>query len=107
MNYEQTVMHIISNAGNARANALKAIKSARKRDFKQSDNLILEARESMVLAHKIQTELIQAETRGDATSITLLMVHAQDHLMNAMTVLDLAIEIIEDKKVVYFEQTLS
>lgn len=103
MNYEQTVMHIISNAGNARAKSLKAIKFARSKDFKQSDNLLAEAKESMVVAHKIQTELIQAETRGEATAITLLMVHAQDHLMNAMTVLDLATEIIEDRKVNNFD----
>ena len=39
----------------------------------------------------IQEELNAEEKRA----VDLLMVHGQDHLMNAMTVRDLAVEIIE------------
>jgi len=46
-------------------------------------------------AHKIQTNLVQGEVRGEKTEVTLLMVHAQDHLMNAITIKDLATEFVD------------
>ena len=51
--------------------------------------------ESLNKAHQYQTELIQAEINGEKTEISLIMVHGQDHLMNAMTVRDLAMQMIE------------
>ena len=49
----------------------------------------------MVEAHQCQTGLIFAETNGSPVPISLLMIHAQDHVMNAMTVKDMAVEMIE------------
>jgi len=49
----------------------------------------------MIIAHRFQTDLIQGEARGEKVEIRLILIHAQDHLMNAMTVIDLAKEIIE------------
>ena len=46
-------------------------------------------------AHHAQTELIQAEIRGEKAPLNLLMVHAQDHLMTALVVIDLAQEFID------------
>ncbi|MNJ80672.1 Lichenan-specific phosphotransferase enzyme IIA component [compost metagenome] len=43
----------------------------------------------------MQTRLIQEEAGGTKQEITLLMIHAQDHLMNAMTVKDMAKEFVE------------
>jgi PTS system cellobiose-specific IIA component len=98
VNQEQTIMQIIVNGGDARSKALMAVRSAREGDFQKSDQLIKEAKEAMGLAHEVQTQLIQAETRGEKTEISLLLIHAQDHLMNAITVVELAVEMIEDKK---------
>ena len=55
---------------------------------------IKEANEALNKAHNFQTSLIQQEASGKGVEISLLMVHAQDHLMNAMTVRDLAQEMI-------------
>ena len=52
------------------------------------------AREEISAAHRIQTDLIQEEARGNHAEISLLLVHAQDHLMNAITVKELAEEFI-------------
>jgi cellobiose PTS system EIIA component len=46
-------------------------------------------------AHHIQTSLIQQEIRGEKVEISLLMIHAQDHLMNAITMKDLATEVVD------------
>ncbi|WP_205619696.1 PTS lactose/cellobiose transporter subunit IIA [Gracilibacillus halophilus] len=88
-------MGIIVHGGNARSNALSSIKKAKEGDFQEAERLIDDANEELSQAHRVQTDLIQAETRGEGSEITLLMVHAQDHLMNAMTVRDLAQEMIE------------
>ncbi|WP_368901730.1 PTS lactose/cellobiose transporter subunit IIA [Oceanobacillus oncorhynchi] len=95
MNYEQKVMGIISNGGTGRSLSMKAIEEARAGNYDNAQILLDQANESLLSAHKIQTELIQEEARGNSHPITILMVHAQDHLMNAMTVKDLAVEMIE------------
>lgn len=82
-------MNIIMNAGNARAYCLTAIKSASD-DLELANSLLRQAKDALTEAHKTQTKLIQREIAGDKSDITLLMVHAQDHLMNALTIKDLA-----------------
>mgnify|MGYP002232898424 FL=1 len=42
----------------------------------------------MNAAHQIQTDLIQAEARGEQQQFGLIMVHAQDHLTMAMLSID-------------------
>nr|WP_284249314.1 PTS lactose/cellobiose transporter subunit IIA [Tetragenococcus halophilus] len=91
---EQVIMQLISNGGNVRANSIEAIRKAIEGDFEQSQSLLDKAKESLTIAHNAQTGLIQGEINGESEQTTLLMVHAQDHLMNAMTVNDLAKEII-------------
>jgi len=98
MTYEQTIMQIIVNGGDARTSVLKAIRCARKGNLEEAEQLKNRANESLERAHEIQTKLIQAETRGEKSEMTLLMIHAQDHLMNAMTIKDLSEEMIEEIK---------
>ncbi len=94
MDNEQIIMGIIMHGGNARSYAMRALQEARNNNFEAAYQLLEDSSEELNLAHKIQTDLIQAEVRGEPTEVSLLMVHAQDHLMNAMTVRDLAQEII-------------
>lgn len=95
MDNQEIIMGIIMHGGNAKSLTMKALNKADLGDLEESKKLIDEANEELNKAHKIQTGLIQAETRGERTEISLLMVHAQDHLMNAITVRDLAKEIIK------------
>lgn len=93
---EQIVIELVVNGGNAKSKALEAIKAAKEGEFELAEKKIQEANESLVRAHEFQTNIIQAEAAGETkTEVTLLMVHGQDHLMNAMTVRDLAIEMID------------
>ncbi|EAG9877164.1 PTS lactose/cellobiose transporter subunit IIA, partial [Listeria monocytogenes] len=50
---------------------------------------------ALLEAHHSQTSLIQGEARGEKAEVSLLLVHAQDHLMNAITFKDLAKEIVD------------
>ena len=90
----EIIMKIIINGGDARSGALSAIRSARGGNIDKARELLKEADQAISRAHEVQTDLIQAEARGEKTEMSLLMVHAQDHIMNAMTVRDLAEEMV-------------
>ena len=92
---EQTVINLIVNAGSARSSAIEAIQYAKAGDIEKADESIQTAKETVNEAHHAQTELIQAEIRGEKTPLNLLMVHGQDHLMCALVVIDLAQEFID------------
>ena len=89
-NLEQVIFQIILHGGNGRSAAMEALLAAKKGDFGGAREKLKEADNALNEAHRIQTSLIQREIRGEKTEISLLMIHAQDHLMNAMTVKDLA-----------------
>ena len=86
---EQTVINLIVNAGSARSSAIEAIQYAKAGDIEKADESIQTAKETVNEAHHAQTELIQAEIRGEKTPLNLLMVHAQDHLMTVMLLRDI------------------
>ncbi len=95
MEMEQIIMELVVNGGMARSLAIEAIRNARQGNFEEADKLMKESAETLSKAHEVQTELITKEAGGEHMEVQLLMVHAQDHVMNAMTVYDLAVEIIE------------
>lgn len=93
--YEEIILGLVVSGGNARSLAMEAIQAAKGGDFSKADALMAECEEALAETHQIQTELIQKEVRGEHMPVMLLMVHAQDHVMNAMVVKDLAVEFIE------------
>lgn len=95
MDNEEIIMEIIAHSGAGRGYAMEAIAAAKENDFDECERLIKESNNEFLQAHKIQTDLITAEVSGKPQKVSLLMVHAQDHLMNALTVKDLAEEFIE------------
>lgn len=105
MGMEEVVMELIVNGGDARSKALEAIAAAREKNFELAGEKMGAARESLNKAHVFQTKLIQQEADGQKTELSLIMVHGQDHLMNAMTVMELAEQMIEMYKVIYQKGT--
>lgn len=86
---------LIMHSGNARSLSMEALYEAKGGNFEIAKEKINEASEELNKAHKFQTQLIQSEAAGDKYEIPIILVHAQDHLMTAMTLKDLAIEMIE------------
>lgn len=95
MDMEKVVFHIILHGGNARSLAMEAISLAKSGDFQKAEQKLEEAGKEVSEAHKTQTKLIQQEAGGERTEVSLLLVHAQDHLMNALTIKDMADEFID------------
>lgn len=83
-NMEVIIFEIISQGGTAKGLAYEALDAAEKGDFERAEQLLKEADTCLGEAHKIQSNLIQAEARGERADLSLLLVHAQDHLMTAI-----------------------
>jgi PTS system cellobiose-specific IIA component len=95
MEYVEKIMTLVAVSGEARSKAMEAIQLSKSGEYSEARTLITDAANTLRKAHKIQTTLIQEEAGGTKYEVTLLMVHAQDHLMTAMTVKDFASEFID------------
>ena len=92
---EEIILNIIMHSGEARSCSMEAIAMAKTGHFEKSKELIIKADEELGYAHNSQTSLIQGEAANDKIEFSLLLVHAEDHLMTTMTFKDLAVELIE------------
>lgn len=95
------IMGLITNSGEAKSYAMESLAFAREKNYEAAAEAIEEANAKLKLAHKSQTELIQNEAKGNTVETSILLIHAQDHLMNAITVRDLASEMIEMYKQIH------
>lgn len=91
---EEQVMALIINSGNARSLAYEALAFAKQGDFIQADVTLQSARAALNDAHLVQTKLIEQDQGEGKTKMTLIMVHAQDHLMTSMLARELIAEMI-------------
>lgn len=92
---EQVLAEMIASSGEARSASLEAIRHAKAGEMDKAEQALETAAKSLSKAHDWQTQLIHREAAGEAVPISLLLIHAQDHLMNAMTLKDLAREVID------------
>lgn len=91
---EEAVMEIIVNAGQSRSLCFEALHAARQGNIDEAKCLLREADGYARQAHKMQTKLIEQDAGEGRQPMTLIMVHAQDHLMNSLLARELSEEII-------------
>ncbi len=91
MKHEKEIFSMITYAGDANRYAFEALEYIESKDYEKAKHLLEEGRKCMNHAHQMQTDLLVAECSQEenGASVSLMMVHAQDHLMNAMLALDL------------------
>ncbi len=90
---EEAVMEIIVNAGQSRSLCFEALHAARQGNIDEAKSLLREADGYARQAHKMQTKLIEQDAGEARQPMTLIMVHAQDHLMNSLLARELSEEI--------------
>ena len=93
-NLVEIAANVIVFAGNARNLIMKALNAAYDEDFETAREFMDQAENELRSAHRTQTEVIQSEARGEKLEMSLLMNHAQDTLMAAMTELNLAKQLV-------------
>lgn len=92
---EEVVMGIIVNAGHSRSLCYEALHHAKVGDFDHATELLAMAAEAGKEAHAIQTKLIEEDEGMGKTTMTLVMVHAQDHLMTSILCREIITELVQ------------
>ena len=95
---EQTVqaaMSIILNAGDARVACKEALDAISAFDFETAEAKFKISHEKIRAAHKVQTDAIQGETRGEESEYSLLFAHAQDTLMTIYSEINIAKQLLK------------
>ena len=97
---EMKIMNIIINAGDCKNHAYMALSKVNEGEYEECDKEIQLSNEALSKAHDAQTEMLQKEAAGEKVDLSLLFIHAQDHLMTAISEKNLIEQIIDLRKVV-------
>lgn len=88
-------LELVAYAGEARSYLLEALDDARNKKFDNISNLLNEAEQLIVQAHRTQADMLFEEAKGKFNEVTITMVHGQDHLMTTILLKELVINLIE------------
>ena len=91
---EEVAMTIIANSGAARSKFFGALESAKKGDFGTADAMLEEADGDLHAAHESHRKLLKMDAEGKVEKMSVLLAHAQDHLMSSTLAGELIREII-------------
>lgn len=91
----QSAMSIILNAGDARVACKEALDAMAVFDYETAEEKMKVAHEKITAAHKVQTDAIQDETRGEESEYSLLFAHAQDTLMTIYSEINIAKQLLK------------
>ena len=87
---EEIIFSIVAYAGEAKGCAHQALAFAEE-GMKECDSAVLKA-------HHVQTDMIQKEAGGQKVPLSMVFVHAQDHLMTALSERELIKKMIKLNK---------
>ncbi len=95
MDFVETSMEIIADAGDGKSLAMEALQAAKKGNFGKADELLKKAHDSIVKAHKNHSGLLFHDADKNDVHVTMLMVHAADHLSGADIIESMAVEMVQ------------
>ncbi len=90
-----TSMEIIISAGDARLFIHKALKAIAESNYALAAQEMESAKKKLVEAHKVHTNIIQSEARGEEVEYTVLFTHAQDTLMTINSEMEMVKSLIK------------
>lgn len=85
---EDVAFQIILHAGNAKSYIMEAVKSFDRSQQEAYKELMEKAQEELTLAHNAQTEAVRKTLLDSSHNVSMIMIHAQDHIMNCITFFD-------------------
>lgn len=94
MEMETIIIDLIVQSGEAKSLAFEALAKAKSGDFTTAEELLAQSREAGKQAHQVQKKLIETDNGGQNVPLSLVLVHAQDHLMDSILAQDLIEEMI-------------
>lgn len=82
---------IIVHAGDGKSYSMEAIEDAEAGDFESAENNLKNSEASIQKAHEIHTDLLVREARDpECLRVTMMLIHASNHLSVAELTRDLA-----------------
>lgn len=90
----QSAMEIILHAGDARVACREAMEELAKFDIEAARAKMETAHQEITEAHRVQTDAIQGEVRGESKGYSLLFIHAQDTLMTINSEINITKQLI-------------
>ena len=80
MDHSEECMEMIANAGEAKTLALNALSLAGQGAFEEAEKVLQDSEDALNKAHAAHTKLLFCEAQEEDLKVTLLMMHAGDHL---------------------------
>lgn len=90
----QSAMEIIIHAGDARVACKEAMEALAQFDVEGARAKMEAAHTEITEAHRVQTDAIQGEARGEGKGYSLLFAHAQDTLMTINSEINITKQLI-------------
>lgn len=90
---------IIAASGGTKSNYVEAIELAKKGQFEEAENLIKEGAQIFLQGHEAHAKLLQLSAEGKL-DIPLLLIHAEDQMMNCETMKIVATEMVEQYRTI-------
>lgn len=91
---EQISFQLILHSGNARSCIIQSLRAYKEGNRGEADALIAQAEDALSAGHDIHFQMIQKESSGEAANFSLLLMHAEDHLMSTLTMKELVKELL-------------
>lgn len=92
---QSIAFEVITLASEAMDFCFKSLNAAKDGNMQKSESLMAQYDEVISKAHKAQMSLITSEAKGIEMPYSIIMVHAQDHLMQAIFIQRVVKELIE------------
>ncbi|MBR0577015.1 PTS lactose/cellobiose transporter subunit IIA [Proteiniclasticum sp. BAD-10] len=92
---EKESFAIIAHTGEARSAYQEAVRAAKSGDFEAAEKLLKEGEEALLAGHIVHGKILAREGTPERAVVDLLLVHAEDQLMNAETFRFMAREMVE------------
>lgn len=80
---------LIAASGTAKSYYIEAVEAAKRGDFDEAENLMKDGKEAYLMGHSNHAKLIQMSAQEDF-QIPLLLMHAEDQMMNCETMQQVA-----------------
>ncbi|MBP1046951.1 PTS lactose/cellobiose transporter subunit IIA [Enterococcus sp. BWM-S5] len=92
---EDWIIGLILQGGTARSLAMQAVDQAAEGKYQLSKDLMQQAHDALSTAHDYHSLLTQDHLEETVLPTPLLLMHGQDHLMSAITSIDMADRMIQ------------
>lgn len=80
---------MVAYSGDARSFYIEALREAKKGNWDKTEELMDKAKNSLLKAHDIQTQLLAREADDENLDLGFILIHGQDHLMSSMLLKDM------------------